>query len=247
MILNQRVLAVIPARSGSKGLLKKNLRTFFGVPLVAQVGHVICGVPAIDRAVVSTDSEEIAAAARTTGIDAPFLRPKALSGDSIGDVDVLVHALEATEHVDGCIYGIVVMLQPTSPLRTALEVTECLDLYARNKADSVWTISLAEKKYHPLKALTVADGQLAYFDARGPDVIARQQLGDVYYRNGACYVLSRKLLLERRSLMGERTFAYISDNVHVSVDSAEDLALAESLELKRRQSSRDLSICEKFV
>ena len=117
-----RVLAVVPARGGSKGLPRKNLLPVGGVPLIARVGHVVRGCPSIDRTVVSTDDPEIVAYAVAAGIEAPFRRPARLSGDLIGDVEVLQHALAATETDDGTYYDIVVMLQPTSPLRTAEQV-----------------------------------------------------------------------------------------------------------------------------
>src|SRR5438309_343462 len=96
MINGLTVLAVVPARGGSKGIALKNLRVVGGRPLIARVSDVVRAVPEIDRTVVSTDHSEIARVAREAGLDAPFLRPEAISGDRIGDFDVLIHALEAT-------------------------------------------------------------------------------------------------------------------------------------------------------
>src|SRR5262249_32079035 len=123
MIADHKVLAVVPARGGSKGIKLKNLREIGGRPLVALVGDVVSDVDETDRAVVSTDCPEIARVAQLAGLDAPFLRPESISGDRIGDFDVLIHALESTEAVDATRYDIVVMLQPTSPLRTAAQVS----------------------------------------------------------------------------------------------------------------------------
>src|SRR5688572_21258442 len=136
MIGGKRVLAVVPARGGSKGLPLKNLRRLGGVPLVALVGRVIAELPEIDRSVVSTDNEEIAAVAESAGIAAPFRRPAELSGDLIGDVAVLTHALQATESIDGMRYAIVVMLQPTSPLRAAAHVRTCLETLVSRDCDA---------------------------------------------------------------------------------------------------------------
>jgi len=126
VIERRTILAVVPARGGSKGIPLKNLRTVGGRPLVARVGDVARAVPEIDRAVVSTDHPEIAKVAKEAGLDAPFLRPGAIAGDRIGDLDVLIHALEATEAIDGRRYDIVVMLQPTSPLRTPGQVSAAI-------------------------------------------------------------------------------------------------------------------------
>ena len=103
----------------SKGLPLKNIQPVLGVPLVARVGEIISQLPFIDRAVVSTDHPEIARVARDASIDVPFMRPPELSGDRVGDWDVLNHALQTMEDLDHVKYDLVVMLQPTSPLRTA--------------------------------------------------------------------------------------------------------------------------------
>ena len=111
MIGNQRILAVCPARGGSKGIPLKNLVPFLGVPLVAVVGRLVSEIPMIDRAVVSTDHAEIARVARESGLDAPFMRPEEISGDQISDAQVLLHALEEMERIDGVVYDLVIMLQ----------------------------------------------------------------------------------------------------------------------------------------
>ena len=222
----------MPARAGSKGLPGKNLRTFCGVPLVALAGNVARQVEQIDRFVVSTDSVEIAGVAERSGLAAPFMRPLELSGDLVGDVDVLLHALRMTEDLDNCRYDIVVMLQPTSPLRTAEEIRGCLETFAANNADSVWSVSPADKKYHPLKQLRAVNGRLSYYDAKGAAIIARQQLDELYFRNGVAYVVSRSCLMDDRSLMGKRSFAYITMQTHISIDTAEDLELAQQIARK---------------
>src|SRR4051794_36721823 len=101
MIAGRSVLAVVPARGGSKGIPLKNLRVVGGRPLIGLVGDIVRKVPELDRAVVSTDHLEIARVAQQSGLDAPFMRPEEISGDRIGDFDVLVHALNATERIDG--------------------------------------------------------------------------------------------------------------------------------------------------
>lgn len=236
MIDNRRVLAVVPARGGSKGLPGKNLRTIRGIPLVALAGYVAGQVTEIDRAVVSTDSPEIAQIAEQAGLSAPFVRPTEIAGDLIGDVDVLIHALLATEAFDGCQYDIIVMLQPTSPLRSANDVRACIEMLAANDAESVWSVSPSDKKYHPLKQLRVNGGRLSYYDSRGPTIIARQQLDDLYTRNGVAYVLSRACLVERRALMGERAFACVTESPQVSIDTAADLAVAEQYAIERDET-----------
>jgi len=152
-----RILVIVPARGGSKGVPRKNLRPVGGVPLVARVGHLVRELPWVDRAVVSTDDDEIAAVASAAGLDAPFRRPEALSGDRVGDVEVLVHALESCEKADGTVYDVVVMLQPTCPLSRAEHVSATVDELARGAFDAVWTISPTDLKYHPRKQLVLED------------------------------------------------------------------------------------------
>ena len=237
MIGSRRVLAVVPARGGSKGIPLKNLREVGGRSLVALVGDVVAKVPEIDRAVVSTDHEAIAKAAEDAGIAAPFRRPEALSGDRIGDVDVLSHALEATEAIDGLRYDIVVMLQPTSPLRIAADISATIKMLAEGNWDSVWTVSVSDSKSHPLKQLTVTGGALDYYDPRGAEILARQQLQPVYHRNGIAYAITRECLTEQHSIKGPRAGALVVDGEHVSIDTEWDLRLVEFILEQRRQSN----------
>jgi CMP-N,N'-diacetyllegionaminic acid synthase len=185
----------------------------------ARVGNVIASVPEIDRAVVSTDHSGIAKAAKIAGIAAPFLRPEAISGDQISDYEVLIHALETTEAIDRRHYDIVVMLQPTSPLRTPQQVSGAIRMLVEGGWDSVWTVSQSDTKAHPLKQLTVAGGALGYYDPAGARIIARQELAPVYYRNGIAYVMTRHCLVDQRTIKGARAGAMIVEGEQVSIDT----------------------------
>lgn len=228
MLQSRRILAVVPARGGSKGVRLKNIHPLDGIPLVAHVGRVLGKLPAVDRAVVSTDNDTIAAEAVAAGIDAPFRRPESLSGDLISDQQVLQHALTTMEQLDGTSYDIVLMLQPTSPLRRAAHVTAVLEKLVTEDWDAVWTVSPTDLKYHPLKQLTVGEnGAMEYFDPRGAGIIARQQLGPVYHRNGAAYAVTRDCLLRQGTLKGTRTGAVILTEPMVSIDTIDDFARVE--------------------
>lgn len=227
MIDGKRTLAVVPARGGSKGIPLKNLRPVLGRPLVALAGDVCRELPWLDRAVVSTDDDGIKRVAEASGLSAPFIRPTELSGDLIGDWDVLNHALLACEAADGVTYDIVVMLQPTSPLRRPEHVTTAVETLIAGDWDAVWTISQTDPKNHPLKQLTVTDDQLGYYDAAGRTIIARQQLDPVYYRNGIAYGVTRQCLVEQKTTMGARTRALVMEGTFVSIDTEWDLRLVE--------------------
>jgi CMP-N,N'-diacetyllegionaminic acid synthase len=231
-----RILAVVPARGGSKGLPRKNLLPLGGVPLVARVGDVVRACSSIDRAVVSTDDEQIARVAVAAGLDAPFRRPEHLSGDRIGDVDVLRHALDAAEADDGTRYDVVVMLQPTSPLRTPQQVEEVLQQLVERDLDAVWTVSPSDGKTHPLKQLRLVDGELRFDHPDGASIIARQQLTQLWHRNGVAYAV-RRSTLEAGLLMGARTGATIIVGPVANIDDALDLEWAEFLLARKEDSS----------
>lgn len=228
MLANQKILIVVPARGGSKGVPLKNLRKIGGISLVERVGLLIQKLDWVDRAVVSTDHPEIAKIAKETGLAVPFWRSAELSGDRVGDIPVLQHALLATEAIDEIQYDIIVMLQPTSPLRRAEHVFATVEKLITGNFDAVWTVSPIELKFHPLKQLTLDNkGLLNLWDKEGAHIIARQQLEQTYYRNGAAYALTRDCLLDKGSLLGIHSSAVIITEPMLSIDSEEDFVLAE--------------------
>lgn len=228
MYEGKKILVVVPARGGSKGIKLKNLRLVAGVPMVARVGEIVAAVDWIDRAVVSTDHDEIARVAEKAGMAAPFRRPLELSGDRIGDFEVLVHALQTTEALDNCRYDIVVMLQPTSPLRRAEHIRAAIAKLVDGSWDAVWTVSETDSKSHPLKQLTVGEeDRMAYYDPEGSQIVARQQLQPIYHRNGIAYVVTRSGLLDQQKVKGNRTAALILEGQFVSIDTEWDIKLVE--------------------
>jgi CMP-N,N'-diacetyllegionaminic acid synthase len=230
MLLGQRILVVVPARGGSKGIPLKNIVPVAGRPLIAWTADTVHALDWVDRAVVSTDHLVIRQGALDAGLDAPFMRPAELSGDRIGDLDVLTHALHATEADDGERYDVIVMLQPTSPLRRPAHVTDTVRKLIEGGFDAVWTVTATDLKAHPLKQLNVApDGRMDYYDARGAAIIARQQLTPVYHRNGVAYALTRACLLDQQSLMGRHAGAVVIEEPLVNIDTEQDLARADAL------------------
>lgn len=233
----RRVLAVVPARGGSKGIPLKNLRKVGGVPLVGLAGQVVAALPWIDRAVVSTDHEEIARTAESFGLAAPFRRPESLSGSIIADWDVLDHALRTMEAADGVTYDVVLMLQPTSPSREPADVERTVRTLVDGNFDAVWTVSETDSKGHPLKQLTVgADSAMDYYDPAGSKIVARQQLTPVYHRNGIAYALTRECLLDQKTIKGKRLGAFIIDRPVANIDTELDLEWAEFLLSRGRRS-----------
>ncbi|NDE62588.1 MAG: hypothetical protein EB038_10445, partial [Cyclobacteriaceae bacterium] len=150
-------------------------RPFQGIPLITRVGMVLQKLRGVDLSVVSTDHPKIAALGLQSGIHLHIRRPPRLSGDRIGDWQVLTHALLKAESLTGQQFDVVVMLQPTSPLRTPNQVVKTITRLIKKKLDSVWTVSIAPIKYHPLKSLVVDLGNLRFFDPKGKKILARQQ------------------------------------------------------------------------
>jgi CMP-N-acetylneuraminic acid synthetase len=227
MLLDKRILVVVPARGGSKGIKLKNIRPLKGVPLVALVGKVVKQLPYIDRSVVSTDHPEIARIAKEAGIDVPFMRPEKISGDKIPDWPVLKHALQATEKDDNERYDVIVMLQPTSPLRKPEHITATIEKLINGNYDAVWTLSETDSKYHPLKQLILKGNQIDYYDIKGEEIIARQQLAPTYHRNGVAYAISRDCLVNQKSIKGQKASAVIINEPTVNIDTEDDLKFAE--------------------
>lgn len=228
MFEGRRILTVVPARGGSKGIPLKNLREICGLSLVARAGMTAARIDAIDRSVVSTDHQGIAEAAEQVGLSAPFRRPESLSGDRIGDWDVLHNALLEMEALDAATYDIVVMLQPTSPGRRAEHVMETLRVLVEGQFDAVWSVSQTDSKGHPLKQLLVApDRCLDYCDSLGSSIIARQQLQPVYHRNGIAYAITRECLVTQKTIKGARTGAVVIEGLMPNIDTEIDLEWAE--------------------
>ena len=230
MFANLSVLAVIPARGGSKGIPKKNIAPLAGRPLISYTTELISHLPWIDKTVVSTDSSEIAEVAqKSVGVGIVW-RPEEISGDRIGDRDVLHHALIEAEAIDGTTYDVVIMLQPTSPLRTEENVTDCITTLVEGKWDAVWTVSATDLSFHPRKQLTLdAEGRLGFFVPGGEAIVARQELTPVFHRNGVCYALKRELLLNTEGIWApEKTTAVVIPGHHISIDTPEDLLAVEA-------------------
>ena len=230
-----KVLAIVPARGGSKGIRLKNLRVVAGQSLLARTLALASSLPEISQVCVSTDHPDITAAALQFDGVTVVDRPEELSGDRVADSPVLKHALEATDALLDMRFDIVLMLQVTSPLRDARDIRECLEALANDNGDAAWTVSPTELHFHPLKQLVVDDaGNMDLYDSRGLEIVARQQLTPVFHRNGSCYALRRDFLMSSDTLFSPgRSKAIISEGVRVNIDTEEDLTLAEELLAER--------------
>ena len=220
----------MPARSGSKGIRDKNMQVVAGMTLIERAARVLRNVPELDARVMSTDSERYAQEAMRHGLDAPFLRPVELSGDRAGAVETMQHAVRETERMHGCTYDVVLIVEPTSPLRTAEDISGVIRLIVDSGADSVVTVSVLPTKSHPLKLLTVRDGKLVHYIGGGEQIVARQQLDSAFvYRDGVCYAVTRSTLMERGVIFTENTLPYLTPHPVVNIDEPIELRIAEWL------------------
>lgn len=230
MIAAKRVLATIPARGGSKRFPGKNLSLLAGKPLLAYSIEAAFACETIDRVVVTTDNDLIAQVAQGCGADV-IDRPTELATDDAYIGPACSHALREVESVDKCRYSIHVLLQPTSPLRTADHISAGLEmLVGEGEYDSV--LSVRPFADHPYWARIVSDGNLKPFllDARHSSVQRKQELPPVYYANGALYITYRNVLIDTNDVLGSRIAPLImTSEESVDVDSEFNLLVAEAL------------------
>ena len=220
--LDRTILAVVPARGGSKGIARKNLLKLGGLSLVARAGLVVESLPWIDHAIVSTDDHDIQKEGIRSGLDAPFLRPKELSGDYAAVIDVWQHALIESEKKFATIFDVSILLEPTSPFRTPKQVESTVSKLIRGEYDSVLTVSPTDSKQHPLKQLVINEDKIKHYDQLGKTITARQQLENVYHRNGAAYAITRQCLLGYGSITTNKSsFIVISEPI-VNIDTKWD-------------------------
>lgn len=223
-----RIVAIVPARGGSKGLPRKNVLPLGGKPLIAWTIDAARACPSIDRVIVTTDDEEIAGAARSAGAAVPFLRPAELATDTARSIDVVLHALDRLA-ADGEHYDVLVLLQPTSPLRTAGDISAALDLLFTRTAQAV--ISVCETEHHPYWSNTLPpDGSLAAF--LRPELLNtnRQELPVFYRLNGAIYAARCEYVRARNGFLGPDSIAYrMPRERSVDIDTMLDFKFAELL------------------
>ena len=217
----------MPARGGSKGVPGKNLRTLAGRTLLDYTALAARHSGVIDRIVLSTDSADIADAGKRAGLEVPFMRPSALAQDDTPMLPVIQHAVEALA-AGGWTTDVVVLLQPTSPLRRPSHVRDAVAKLQETKADSVVTVIELPRHLSPDYVMRIEDGVLRPFLAEGARVMRRQDARLAYSRDGTVYACWRATLEKWGNIYGEQCQPLILDAADsLSIDSPADWAEAE--------------------
>lgn len=228
-----KVLVLIPARGGSKGLPGKNIRPLNGIPLINYSIQTAKEAGIMDI-VVSTDDIKIAEIAKEAGAQVPFLRPDELSSDTARSIDVAIHALNYMESVNKTIYEALLLLQPTSPFRLKEDLLQCIEILKNNpNADSVISVVDVEG-HHPARMKFIENGYLID-PSFGEEMEGqnRQELTPMYIRNGSIY-LSRRESILGGSYKGKNCMAYVMPSKRsVNIDTLEDFQFAEWIDTKR--------------
>jgi CMP-N,N'-diacetyllegionaminic acid synthase len=224
-----KILGIIPARGGSKGIPDKHIRPLAGKSVLAYAQASAEQSGMIDRLILSTDSEKISDLAKEINLDVPFLRPKALAQDESPMLPVLVHAVTEIEK-EGWSPEMIILLQASAPLRKASHIVKAIELLRESQADSVVSVIEIPHLFAPQKALRLEEGSLKFWLEDGKAITRRQQLAPSYAREGTVYAFWRRTLMEMGSIYGDRCLPLIlSAEESLTLDHESDWNKAEKL------------------
>lgn len=234
MINDKRVLAIIPARGGSKRVVHKNIRELAGKPLFAWTVEQAKESKYIDRLILSSDDMEIIGKAKQWGCEVPFVRPSELSQDDTPGIEVIFHALEALSEA----YDFVVLLQPTSPLRNSDDIDRCLEVCVENNSPSCISLVKQNKNPYWMYMLNSNNSLSPLFDKNHK--MQGEPKGDVYTLNGAVYVADAEWLKKNRVLVSTETVGYtMPEERSCDIDTEIDMEICDILlerSLQKRRS-----------
>lgn len=236
MIQDKSILAIIPARGGSKGLPGKNIKPLCGKPLIAWSIEAGKGSKYIDEVMVTTDSEEIAKVAREFGASVPFLRPAKLASDTATSMEVIKHVIDFYRDEFHRRFDYIVLLEPTSPLREKEDVDKAIELLlANSQASAVVGISKTESQNPAFLIKKDEHGFLVGYEDRKMKILRRQDIGDVYFFEGSVYVSQTDTLLEEKTFYHEHTLGYEFPKwKSLEIDDIDDFFMVEALMKHKR-------------
>ncbi len=230
------IVAVLPARGGSKGIPRKNIKLLAGKPLIAWTIEAALAARSVDLVLTSTDDEEIAQVARKNGAQVPFLRPLELASDTASSEDVALHALSWLQQNERSQVEFVLLLQPSSPLRSAEDIEAAIALQRDKRADAVVSVCETSHPFQWFKNLGPNRELLPWQTGAGPS--RRQDARPVYQLNGAIYLVRSSVVLKEKTFFPERTFGYLMPpEKSLDIDTPWEFYLAELILKDQRGSS----------
>lgn len=233
MMVDRSVLAVVPARAGSKGLPGKNIRPLLGRPLITWSINTALACSEIDALVVSTDDEQIAAIAVAAGAETPFIRPPDLASDESSSIDVIIHALDFLES-NGRFFDIVLLLEPTSPLREAVDIYAAIKRMVDKNASAIVSVCRVESTHPAFMFRATTQGRLEPFGFASPTGVRRQEIEQLYYLDGTIYASTVESLRKQRSFYHDDTLAYeVSKWKAIEIDDIDDFEMVEAIAVHR--------------
>ncbi|KGX86177.1 acylneuraminate cytidylyltransferase family protein [Pontibacillus litoralis] len=225
------MLAIIPARGGSKGVPRKNIKDLAGKPLIYYAIKAAQKSNHISKVIVSTDDQEIAEIAQSFGAEVPFMRPAHLASDNAKAIDSYIYTIETINQQLNDRNNLIeefVVLQPTSPFRSSLDIDKAIEIFYKNKADSV--ISVVKSEHPPQWYKRIADNGIIEDYFTSDNGLNRQEYNVTYIPNGAIYIFNYSLLKEKYSYYTNQTYPYImSEESSLDIDTLIDFKLAEVL------------------
>lgn len=232
MYKNNRVVCIIPARGGSKGLRGKNIKDLLGKPLIAYSIEQAKESKYIDRVIVSTEDSVIAEVSKKYGAEVPFIRPKELATDESRVIDVLLHAIEWLEDHEKYDFDIVVLLHATTPLRSVSDIDSCIEMLIETKADNVFSVMEAHRNPY-FNMVEVDDNGIVTLAKRG-DYTTRQSAPKVYDMNASIYVWWKDVLKDERKIFLKKSRIYVMPKERsIDIDDNLDFKIAEFLWMNR--------------
>ncbi|GAB2778918.1 acylneuraminate cytidylyltransferase family protein [Salinimicrobium soli] len=224
-----KILGLIPARGGSKGIPGKNIKPLDGKPLLQYTIEAAKRANLLSRIVLSSEDEEIITAAKRLGLEAPFQRPKELAGDSSGSLEVIEHALQFFSDA-GEKFDAVCLLQPTSPFRRENLIDDAVNEFIRGGFDSLLSVREVPEEFNPHWVFEEENGGLKIATGEKEIIPRRQELPKAYHRDGAIYLTKTNVIKDQNSLYGKKIgFIDTTGDPYVNIDAPEDWEKAERL------------------
>lgn len=226
MVSDHKVVCIIPARGGSKGVVRKNIKELAGKPLIAYTIEQSLQSRYIDRTIVSTEDTKIAEISLSYGAEVPFMRPVSLAGDNVATIDVLLHAINQLEEVEQYGFDIIVLLHTTAPLRNVGDIDTCIELLIETEAENVFSVTEAHRNPYFNMVEVNADGKIRL--SKEGSFKTRQSAPPIYDLNASIYVWWKEVLKKKKKIFLDRSRIYVMPKERsMDIDDEIDFRIVE--------------------